>query len=58
MFSIFGCRDNLDYREGQTDRAPVDKYHLYWTTKVFDDALNFNYRGPFKLIQMAEMCKL
>ena len=37
-------RQNLNYREGQTENTPVYKY--YFITKAFKCTLNFNYRGP------------
>ena len=37
-------RANLDYREGQTDSIPVDKYNLTFAKKAFNVILNFNYR--------------
>ena len=40
-------RQNINYREGQTDSKPEDKYNFTRTTEgVRCVSLNFNYREP------------
>ena len=53
--TICWTRENLNNREGQTDRTPVDNDHLLGLQRTFDAALNFDFKEPL-YINIEDRC--